>query len=297
MAGQWLVNQIADRDAAGLSLSDAEQTAKIALPRNNFISRIGFRIRATHATSIDLTGKKVQVIANGNAALFDVEWEDMRALAKFESGTVPEDAAAGTETFLDGVINFGRFPRDTKCILPAKIFKSLELRLTTDPNATPTAFDVSVWVEEYVSDDAPSGKLIKRTTISDDKAAGNSSALSFDLLTGNLIRAVIVHTDDVDNVGGEPLTVKVNGGVEIPFTMRFDQLREQNEQTYRFEDGSVHTAGTDEKWVRIDFDVLEDLAGVLDSSRMTQLKLHAKGASSGTSGNVKTILEELLAVA
>lgn len=296
MPGQWLVTQVENRRS--LALQSASQTPTIDLPKSNYLGALRGRLRATHATAITITLNRIRVQGNGSVLLWDTEGGQARAIAKFETGRAPRDNGAGGATHeLDFFLPFGRGRRDEDVILPAKAFRTLQLQLDVSTDATPTAFTVDVEAEEWVSSDAIASKRVKRISLIGQEAMGANEVFRQKLNTANLLRAVYVHSDDVDNISGQPLRLLVNGGSEVPFTMRGDALAEWNRETYRFGDDTLPAPAANEELLKIDFDVLEDLAHVIDASALDSLVLEITAAGSGTAGDVAVIVEEILALA
>lgn len=318
MAGQWLRTQVEN----GRQLSSTavtQQVATIDLPRSNLLATIGGSLRILGVGTPTLTLDRVRVIANGGIVVWDTRGGQLRGIHKFENGSAPDGVAVSTTDLIwKFQIRFGRFPRDQKVILPAKAFKSLQLQLTFTPGAgtSVTSTSLDLFADEYVSDEAIEGKMFRRVTIVNTVTASANLATRQKVPLGNFVRAFYVHADDPDNIGmntpviggtaavASLLRVLVNNGAEIPYTIRADQLRDDNVNTYRFDDADTPDAeltdaavgtGTAEM-LKIDFDVDESMEHAIDTGKYNELVVEWTAAGSGTSGDTALLMEEIVVV-
>ncbi len=315
MAGQWL-HTVVENQSAVTAGASATVTITKDLPRSNFIGLAGFRIVTTTASATSSLSS-VRILANGSAILWDTTGGQLRAINKYETGLSLMPAVKGITTYAS-YIQFGRFRRDEDVILPAKLFKSLQIVFTVVTGAATTGIVLDLWVEEYVSNDDPRLKRIKRITRVATIAAVAAAVTRQKLPLGNFLRAIYIHTDDMRNLGGASATdpsgsnlirLLVNNGAEIPYSRNLIGLHDEMLVTYRFDDGTVpggeantiatnsfDTAGTGTiRTFKIDFDVAENLAKILDTSRMNELTVEFT-AFTGATNNTDILLEEIIAV-
>src|SRR6185503_3931086 len=130
MPGQWLTTTVENN--RGLSTTaTTQQTVNIDLPRGNFLSRVVGKMHIIGVGTPPLTLDRVKVIASGSFTVIDLEGGQLRGVNKFSQGSVTNGAAVSTTDLVWLFsINFGRYFRDEEVILPAKIFKQLQLQLT-----------------------------------------------------------------------------------------------------------------------------------------------------------------------
>lgn len=318
MPGQWLTTTVENNK--GLSTTaTTQQTVNVDLPRGNFLARVVGKLHIIGVGTPTLTLDRVKVVASGSFTVIDLEGGQLRGVNKFSQGSVTNGAAVSTTDLVWLFsVNFGRYFRDEEVILPAKIFKQLQLQLTYTPGAgtSVTSVALSLTADEFVSNDDVKSKLIRKVGVVKTTASAANLIERTRLNLGNFLRAIYVHTDDPDNVnanspvyGGtvaatSPISVLVNNGAERPVSEAMDMLKIKNQETYRFDDADTPDTelsnaaaftGTEEM-VCIDFDVLDDLSHILDTSRMNDLTVEFTAAGSGTSGDTHIITDEILPV-
>lgn len=316
--GQWMVTTVSQNQQLS-STATTQQVTNIDLPRGNFLSRLTGKLHIIGVGTPTLTLDRVRVIASGSFVVLDVEGGQLRGINKFSQGSVNNGAAVSTTDLIwPFTVNFGRYFRDEEVILPAKVYKQLQLQLTFTPGAgtSVTSVSLSLTADEYVSNDPVKAKLIRKVSVVKTTASAANLIERTRLNLGNFVRAVYVHTDDPDNVGGNspvfggtvaatlPVNVLVNNGAERPVSEAFDMLKLKNQESYRFDDADTpDTELTNaaaftgsEEMVCIDFDVLDDLSHILDTSRMNDLTVEFTASASGTSGDTHVITDEILPV-
>lgn len=318
MPGQWLTTTVENNK--GLSTTaTTQQTVNVDLPRGNFLSRVVGKLHIIGVGTPTLTLDRVKVVASGSFTVIDLEGGQLRGINKFSQGSVTNGAAVSTTDLVWLFsVNFGRYFRDEEVILPAKIFKQLQLQLTYTPGAgtSVTSVALSLTADEFVSNDDVKSKLIRKVGVVKTTASAANLIERTRLNLGNFLRAIYVHTDDPDNVnanspvfGGtvaatSPISVLVNNGAERPVSEAMDMLKIKNQETYRFDDADTPDTELSnaaaftgsEEMVCIDFDVLDDLSHILDTSRMNDLTVEFTAAGSGTSGDTHVITDEILPV-
>ena len=317
MAGQFLTTQIENQKSVGTT-GTAQTTVTVDLPRSNFLSSVEAKLHLVGVDTPTLTIDRVRVIANGSQAIVDLTGGQLRAINKFEHGSMLDGAATST-TDLEArfFLSFGRFRRDELVVLPAKIFKSLQLQITYTPGAgtSLSAQNLSVSAEEYVSDDDPRGKMVRTLSTISSVAAVASALTRVRFPLGQRLRSIYLHADDPDNIsmdGGatqytDQVRVLVNNGSVIPFSAKASAIETQNQMSYRFDDGAVPGAdgslsdaavatGSTARMLKIDFDLAEDLRGMIDTTEINELSLEYKAGAGGTSGDVQIITEEIRSV-
>jgi len=207
MAGQWLRTIITDGKSE--TATAGTYTDTINLPKTNFIGNLLIMLQrtalATHAAST-LTVNWIDVVGNGAAQLIHLTGAEVQKLMSFDfSGRQETASTAAAINVADGsattandrvdtqpyLINFGRFIGDTAAILPAKLFKTLQLKINyTIATAALAALTMTVSVDEYVSDEEPAEKFILKKTELEAKATGTGN-VDFDLPLGNAYRRFI----------------------------------------------------------------------------------------------------------
>jgi len=312
MPGNWLVTYPYRNDTLS-STATTQQVQSRDLPRANMIGRVTFKIHIVGVGTPTLTLDRIQVRASGSVTLWQTEGGQLRGINKYQSGTANNGVLVSTTDLVwVGTINFGRGFHDEDMIFPAKGFKSVQVEFTYTPGATTsvTTVGLSMIVDEFVTDDDPKSKLIRRVILEKTRAAAAGIG-KLEISPGLPIRAIFVHFDDPDNVnantpfyGGtvasaSPIRVVVNGGSEIPYAAPADLIKASNQEVYGFDDADTPDSelsnaavftGTEEM-VCLDFDPRDDLTEVLDSSRMNTLEVEVEGAASGTSGDVHVLTD------
>ena len=244
MQGNWLVTVLEDHN----SQTNNNDTYRKKLPRSNFIGAIHIRLSATinnagndadFVTDFLEVVQRIRVKGNGFADILDLTGKELRNIMTPTIGAQPGYNLTHKEAeyiSYDFPILFGRYEHDTEYILPAKLFKTLNLEIQynltpiTDPGFDTQTFTIDVTVEEYISDDNPfSKKIIKRTEVeSDTTKSGN---INVELPLGGIYKQIMIQQED-DNVDvgtsiGE-VQLRINNGSEIPYTVRFVELMSMN---------------------------------------------------------------------
>lgn len=318
MPGQWLTTTVENNRQLS-STATTQQVVNIDLPRGNFLGRVTGKLHIIGVGTPLLTLDRVRVIASGSFVILDLEGGQLRGVNKFAQGSVNAGAAVSTtDQVWPFTVNFGRTFRDEQVILPAKIYKQLQLQLTYTPSATTSVTSVSLTLtsDEFVSNDDVKAKLIRKVGVVKTTASAANLIERTRLNLGNFLRAIYVHTDDPDNVNANSpvfggtvaattaINVMVNNGAERPASEAFDMLKLKNQETYRFDDADIpDTELTNsaaftgsEEMVCIDFDVLDDLSHIMDTSRMNDLTVEFTAAASGTSGDTHIITDEIIPI-
>lgn len=314
---QWLITTPWNNE--GLSTTaTTQQTVSRALPKSNFLSRIGGTLRILGVGTPTLTLDKARVLLNGSQAVLDVRGGLLRAIQKYENGNAKDgNLISTTDLSLPFMYQFGRFVRDTRVILPCKVYRSVDLQLTYTPGAgtSVTSVTLDLWAEELVSDDDPMTKLIRRLVTIDVRAPSASALTLVDVTPGGLLRALYLWVADLDNIGangpvnagtaGTTNLVRVIGnGSDIPYAQRADTIDAMMVNTYRFHDNSVPdteasdaAVGTGTQVVyKIDFDLDDTLGRTIDTNSLNRLQVEYTTASSGQSGNVEVTQEDVIPV-
>ena len=189
------------------------------------------------------------------------------------------------------IISFGRFIGDTLALLPAKAFKTLQLKITyTTGTADLAGLALHVSVDEYVSDDNINDKFLLKKTEIEAKATGTGD-VSFDLPLGNAYRRLMLHVGTVTTVTN--MSLRANNGSEIPYTESLINLKLMN--AYDYEMVTTVTLGQiyDASYVMIDLDRADTLSKVLDTANYNDFKLLV---SRGTTTSTLTLVAEELVI-
>jgi hypothetical protein len=264
-----------------------------------------------------ITLNRVRVIANGSAVVWDTRGRHLQTLAKYETGSFPSDGqgASSTTPTYGFYIPFGRFARDEDVILPAKLFKSLQMTVDVTTSQASANYILDVINEEYVSNDPVQSKRMKKVSIVASFTATANGQVRTRLPLGNLLRAIYVHYSDIRCIGGttagelgqaQPIRLLVNNGAEVPFASRANQIRDMAVMTYRFDDGLIPRAADQgatpaadlNETLKIDFDVLENLVNLIDSSKANEIAVETTGnATVDGTALVEFLTEEIVAIA
>jgi hypothetical protein len=322
--GQWLVTTPWNNESIGTS-GTSQSTIQRALPRSNFLSRLVVGIHLTGTGTPTLTVDRVKVLLNGQQAIIDAGGTGtttgsgmgaLRAIRKYDQGATKNGVATSTTDLTATFpIGFGRFVRDTQVILPAKIYRSVDLQITFTPGTgtTLTAQSLSVGAEELIANDDPFQKLIQRFFIVDDRSPGASSNNLIDVTPGGLLRGLMVWTATLQNISaadaytgtaGEvtnPIEV-IGNGSDIPFTLKASRVDDYCVDIYRFWDRIVPTGSAQPAAAEtgsqvayyIDFDVNRDLARCIDTNSLNRLQLHYQAQSSGQSGHTEVYQRDVV---
>lgn len=249
MAGRWQISTNTDQEV----LDDGAQTKTYNLSKANFLSDISMRIHATNGATSNLTltidGQVSKIEIGGNSStLKSYTGIECLRLAKFALGIWP----SGDETQQNGGVQhqefpilFGRGVGDQVAMLPACLFKTLQLKVTvgitisaTDGYATGTP-RITIVEREWISDDAPLSKpFLKETEVETYTtiAAGNKD---FDIPLGQVVRRIMVQayvTAVEDGTDVTNIKVGFNNFSEIPIDARWDMLQAINKRDFRLPD-------------------------------------------------------------
>jgi hypothetical protein len=309
MAGQWLRTKITDGKSE--TATAATFTDTINLPKTNFIGSILIMLKgtaaATHA-SATLTVNWIDIVGNGAAQLIHLTGLEVQKLMSFDfSGRQQTTSANGLFNVADGtataandqvayqpyLINFGRFIGDTAAILPAKLFKTLQLKITyTVGTAALSSIALYVSVDEYVSDEDPAGKYILKKTELEAKATGTGD-VDFDLPLGNAYRRFMLNVGTATTV--TQVSLRANNGAEIPYTDDIALILIMNAYDYELM-GTTTTLGLiyETNYFILDMDRADTLAKSIDTSQLNDLKLRiSRGATTST---LTLVAEEIVTI-
>lgn len=232
----------------GVAESSNAQTKKFSLPTSNFIGNINLRIGATvlnASNDADQTAlfidqiTKIRIVGDGFATILDLGPKKLRSIMAPTLGHMPgrnfTNLNDEVET-IDFPICMGRFFHDTEYMLPAQLFKTLNLEVEynlsdiADPGWDTTSMTFWLDVDEYVSNKDPlTAKILKRT----EPKTGTTSAATFDvdMPLGGTYRRIMTMLEDDDaeeNVDITKLQLSINNSAEIPITAGWDMLQAAN---------------------------------------------------------------------
>ena len=311
MPGKWLRTSEVTHEvmAAGWNTYD--------LPRSNFIGYIDVTIVGTGcATQTLLTAAcnftSVRVEGNGSTILKDYTPRDVRCINIFDYGTAPVYWSGVVETVQSALpfrIDFGRFVHDEISILPAKMFKQLVLRINATAVAGANLWDaacqISIEVEQYVSADKPTEKVILKDTILTTNAAA-ATQVDLDLPLGLWLRAIMLMVDEMTGNWFNVMSLRVNNGAEIPWTGEMQMsvsvdAAESNVTYPPYTAAGVVPGGAelneltaeleDSTYMYIDLDPRRTLQDVLHTETMNDLKLRVPRAASTA---MKSVIREYI---
>ena len=210
----------------------------IDLPVSNFIGAIWARLDglggATPVTA-NLMGilVRVQVIADGSKIIYNQTMRCGQQLVHYKYGITPELATAGAAGATDMTlpIIFGRYLGDEEFCLPAKIYKTLVLRLqfgvvlnaNTDLYAAGGA-DLTVDVDQYMSNDDPHSKKVFKTVEFEQHVNAAAAAVNrYDVpLNGALARyyehSYVTATGAAAAIATDGQAI-INNGERIPWAL------------------------------------------------------------------------------
>ncbi len=247
----------------------------------------------------------IDIIGNGAAQLVHLSGAQVQRIMKFDfanpqqttSGDLLINVADATATAANSevstqpyLVNFGRFIGDTACLLPAKLFKSLQLKINyTIGTADLSSLALYVSTDEYVSDDEPTSKFILKKTEIESKATGTGD-VDFDLPLGNAYRRFLLYIGTLTTV--TQVSLRVNNGAEIPFTDDITNLRIMNAYDYEFL--TTVTLGTcyDANYIMIDLDRADTLTKAINTANYNDFKLRVSRGSTTTT--LTLIAEEVV---
>lgn len=302
MAGQWLRTKVIDAKAETVAIT-ATYTDTINLPKTNFIGNILVALKMVRVATGTVIVDKIEVVGNGAATLISLTGVELQKIMTFDYSNIQQPvsaaaawnlqdgvAAAGTETVIQPyMISFGRFIGDTLCMLPAKLFKTLQLKITySTAVAAMTSISLYVTVDEYVSDEDPATKLILKKTEIESKATGTGS-IDFDLPLGNAYRRLMLYASVCTTVSD--ISLRANNGAEIPYTDNYDMIAIMNMYDYEMM-GTVYTTLGDnilDNYIMIDLDRSDTLSKAIDTTNLNDLKLRV---ARGTTTTILTLVAE-----
>lgn len=275
--GRFLRTIVVDRKAIS-----ADGTETVDLPKANFLAKTLIRVFNESGTSPTLNITKIEVIANGSSVVWSTDGDQFSRQNQYHYGVeVGNDFDAVSTGASLGAVFFGRHDKDTFVIFPAKLFRTLQLKITFDVGGTSPVYDYSVVADEWISDDDPLVKLVMKTVEIEQKASG-SGARDFDLPLGNMYRLFQLF------VGTAPTTttkyidsVRINGGAEIPYSHDYEAGTEENQQTKNLaaEMASDHF---------IDFDFDLSLQDAKDSAQYNDFKVRLDSGTNSTTAKLVT---------
>lgn len=316
MPGTWATTTLFNNDSMGTTVGAI--TPSRNLPTSNFIGRLTVKLHVVGTDTSTIRLDFVRVTAAGNAVIWATEGGQLRGINKYQNGTVTAGVAVSTtDQIWVFTLNFGRGTHDETMILPAKLYKQLQLQLqATTATAGITATGITITADEYYSNDDPRTKLVRTVNLVQTVASAANLRGQVQLNKGRFLRAVYVHFDDPDNVsanspvyGGtvvttEPIRVRINNGAETPFEEAADMAKIKNQETYRFDDADTPDAeltnaaafaGTEEM-VCFDFDVTDDMSHAVNTAAVNDITVTFTSAGSGTSGDIHVLTDEFYPV-
>jgi len=251
----WLHTMV---DSGTAQTSDSA-TYKQKLPTSNFIGNINLRCKATVNNAgndadfahlfIDQIDK-IKLVGNGSSVIVDLEPKELQKIMTPIIGACPAQNRTSVEAeyeWVDLPIVMGRYKYDTEYILPAQLFKRLELQVeysmeTSDPAWDTGTFTPYVSVDEYISSKDPlSAKIIKRTQV--ENGTTKSGTIDVDLPLGGIYKRIMVMVEDEDAADGTDVTqvqLRVNNGSELPLTEAWDILQQINKDEFNLPLATIH---------------------------------------------------------
>jgi len=306
MGGQWL--RTVQESAKTLSATQGTFTVTVNLPKTNFINNLLIRLQrtaaATHAASTT-TIAWIDVVGNSSSSIIHLSGAEAQKFMLFDYANAQQTTSAnGALNLADGtasaansevssypyIISFGRFIGDTLAVLPAKAFKSLQLKITyTNGTADLAGLALYVSIDELVSDDAVNTKFMLKKTEIEGKATGTGD-VDFDLPLGNAYRRIMLGVSAATTV--TTISLRANNGSEIPFTDEYINIQLMNAYDYELVStvtlGQIYTP----LYILIDLDRADTLGKVVDTANYNDLKLRVSRGSTTTTTTV--IAEEVV---
>jgi hypothetical protein len=243
----------------------------------------------------------VRVEGNGSTVIKDYTLRDVRCINIFDYGTAPVYWSGITESVQSALpfrIDFGRFVHDEISILPAKMFKQLNLVIVatavTGANLWDAAPSISIEVEQFISADKPTEKVILKDTIVSTNAAA-ATQVDYDLPLGLWLRALMLMVDEMTGNWYNLMSLRVNNGAEIPWNGEMQlqvsvDAAESNITYATYTAAGVVPGGAelneltaeleDSTYQYIDMDPTRTLKDVLHTETMNDLKLRVPRAAS-----------------
>jgi len=248
LQNNWLKTQVID----GVTETSNNQTKKIKLPTSNFIGNINLRLGATvlnagddetaTAYLIDQI-KRIKVVGNGANTILDLTPKELRNIMEPTLGAMPAQNLTDKNdeiAWIDFPICMGRDMWDEDYILPAQLFKNLNLEVEynlsdiVEPGWDTGSMKFWVDVDEFISPKDPmSAKIIKRTEVETGTTKAGSIDVSMPL--GGTYRRIMTILEDDDAEEGVDITnlqFRINNGAEIPTTVEWINLQNQNKHEF-----------------------------------------------------------------
>lgn len=275
--GRFLRTIVTDRKAVS-----ADGTETVDLPKSNFLAKVLIRVYNVSGTSPTANVTKVEVVADGSSVVWSTDGDQFTRQNQYHYGVeVGNDFDAVSTGASLGSVFFGKHDKDTFVIFPAKLYRTLQLKLTFDVGGTTPVYNYSVIADEWVSPDDPLSKLVMRTVEIEQKASA-SGVRDFDLPLGNLYRLFQLFTGTAPTAAVKyVISVRINGGAEIPYTMDYEAGTEENQQV-------KNLAAEMASDLFIDFDLDNSNGDLKDSAGYNDLKLRIDSAGDATTAKLVT---------
>lgn len=299
----WMHTIVEDGDAQ----SSDSGTYKKKLPTSNFIGNINLKCSATVNNAgnnddmdhlfIDQIDK-IKLIGNGSATILDLEPKELRKLMTPVLGATPAQNFTGIEAetaWADFPIVLGRYKYDEEYILPAQLFKNLELIVDysmdiTDPAWDTGTFTIDVDVDEFISSADPiSKKVIKRTQV--ENGDTKSGTISVDMPLGGQFKRIMVMVEDEDAADGTDVT-KVKFGInnfsEIVLTANWDTLQNMNKDDFNLPEAVLcgSTCKANDGTILTDLGIVKDFKVALLNPDPTSNAVSICGADAISGGQL-----------
>ena len=254
----------------------ASSIETIDLPKANFLAKVLIRIFNVSGTSPTWSTDRIEVIANGSSVVWSTRGDQFSRQNRYHYGSQNNkslDAVAASSGI--GSCFFGRTDKDTVIIFPAKLFRTLQLKLSITIGGTTPVYQYSVIADEWISADDPGAKLVMKTVFIEEKAAG-AVIKDFDLPLGNLYKQFQLFVTTAPTVSVRyTASARINGGAEIPYAMDYEPGTEENQavKNLNAEDGAVFAQGELPNDLFLDFDLDGSLGDVKDSAQYNDFKI------------------------
>lgn len=248
MAGRWIQTVLSQDVAVG---ADSGTITVDNISRSNFIGSMWLSFVDTNgATSnltecIEETTTKIEVIGNGSVVIKSYDGTMCRKLAQMHSKKIPfRDRTSHTSLVQEALfpIEFGRFPDDEMCLLPAKLFSTLQLKFTWAGTDAATEWDdpaanrkYTIMMREYVSNDDPYSKLILKDSEIESFTTVASGNKDIKIPLGNRIRKFLIYCYEAAVADGTDITnfeLRLNGGASVPISGRWKEQQYINAYQY-----------------------------------------------------------------
>lgn len=275
--GRWLKTLVVDRKQIS-----ADGTETVDLPKANFLGSVLVRIYNRSGTTPTNNTTKIEVVANGSSVVWSTDGDEFSRQNQYHYGVeVGNDFdATGTGSSI-GKAFFGRHDKDTFVVFPAKLFRTLQLKVTFDVGGTSPVYDFTVIADEWISDDDPLTKMVMKTVEIEQKATA-TGVRDFDLPLGNIYKQFQLFVGTAPTTTTEyTVSVRINGGAEIPFTEEYEALTEENQFLKNLAAEMPNDA-------IIDFDLDLSLADAKDSAQYNDFKVRLDSGSTTTTSKLVT---------